>query len=36
MQLQDEDIKAFLENGILSVTFPKSTPETAPKRVAIA
>ncbi|KIL66343.1 hypothetical protein M378DRAFT_75174 [Amanita muscaria Koide BX008] len=31
----DEQIKASLENGVLTVTFPKSTPETAPKKIAI-
>lgn len=34
--LQDEEIKATMENGVLNVTFPKSTPELAPKKIAIA
>ena len=33
---QDEEIKALMENGVLTVTFPKSTPELAPKRISIA
>ncbi|KAM6501920.1 HSP20-like chaperone [Amanita muscaria] len=32
----DEQVKASLENGVLTVTFPKSTPETATKKVTIA
>ncbi|KAM6497297.1 HSP20-like chaperone [Amanita muscaria] len=31
----NEQIKASLENGVLTVTFPKSTPETASKKIAI-
>ncbi|KAM6501919.1 HSP20-like chaperone [Amanita muscaria] len=31
----DEQIKASLENGVLTVTFPKSISETAPKKIAI-
>jgi len=30
------DIKASMENGVLSVTFPKSSPEQAPQKIAIA
>ncbi|THH27453.1 hypothetical protein EUX98_g6733 [Antrodiella citrinella] len=33
--VKNEDIKASLENGVLSVAFPKSTPEQAPKKIAI-
>lgn len=33
---QAEDVKASLENGVLNVTFPKTTPEQAPKKVTIA
>ncbi|KAH8107234.1 HSP20-like chaperone [Cristinia sonorae] len=33
--IKGEDIKASLENGVLSVTFPKTTPEQAPKKIAI-
>ncbi|KIL57120.1 hypothetical protein M378DRAFT_88272 [Amanita muscaria Koide BX008] len=32
----DEQVKALLENGVLTVTFPRSTSETAPKKVDIA
>ncbi|KIL69100.1 hypothetical protein M378DRAFT_157335 [Amanita muscaria Koide BX008] len=31
----DEQIKASLENGVLTITFPKSTPDTAPKKIVI-
>ncbi|KAG2015318.1 hypothetical protein CC2G_008601 [Coprinopsis cinerea AmutBmut pab1-1] len=34
--LKDEDIKASMENGVLTVTFPKSTPELAPKKITIS
>ena len=34
--LQDEEIKASMENGVLTVTFPKSAPEQAPKKIAIS
>ncbi|KAF8961401.1 HSP20-like chaperone [Flammula alnicola] len=34
--VKDDEIKASLENGILTVTFPKTTPELAPKRITIA
>ncbi|TCD66043.1 hypothetical protein EIP91_001899 [Steccherinum ochraceum] len=33
--VKNEDIQASLENGVLSVKFPKSTPEQAPKKIAI-
>jgi HSP20 family protein len=33
--LQSEEIKASMENGVLTVTFPKSAPESAPKSVII-
>ncbi|KAH8093060.1 small heat shock protein [Cristinia sonorae] len=33
--IKGEDIKASLENGVLSVTFPKTTTEQAPKKIAI-
>ena len=32
---QDEQIKATLKNGLLTVTFPKTLPELAPKKIAI-
>ncbi|KAJ3507784.1 hypothetical protein NLJ89_g6109 [Agrocybe chaxingu] len=34
--IKEEDIKASMDNGVLSVVFPKSTPELAPKRIAVA
>ncbi|KAI0091608.1 HSP20-like chaperone [Irpex rosettiformis] len=33
---KSEQIKAGLENGVLTVTFPKSSPEQAPKKITIA
>ncbi|EJC97803.1 small heat shock protein [Fomitiporia mediterranea MF3/22] len=33
---QPSDIKASLENGLLTVTFPKSSPEQLPQRVTIS
>ncbi|KAF7365282.1 SHSP domain-containing protein [Mycena venus] len=30
------EIKANMENGVLTVTFPKSTPELAPKKIQVA
>ena len=32
---QGEQIKATMENGLLTVTFPKTTPEFAPKKIVI-
>jgi HSP20 family protein len=32
---QDEHIKATLKNGLLTVTFPKTLPELAPKKIVI-
>lgn len=32
---QDDEIKASMENGILTVKFPKSASDLAPKRIAI-
>ena len=32
---QDEHVKASLKNGVLTVTFPKTLPELAPKKIAI-
>jgi HSP20 family protein len=28
---QDKEIKASMENGVLTITFPQTTPEQAPK-----
>jgi len=33
--LKNEDIKASMVNGVLTISFPKSTPETEPKKIAI-
>lgn len=35
LAFQGEDIKASLDNGVLSVTFPKTTPDQAPKKITI-
>ncbi|KAF9010756.1 small heat shock protein [Cyathus striatus] len=34
--VKDEEIKASMENGVLTVTFPKSAPEEAPRKITIA
>jgi len=34
--IKSEDIRASMENGVLTVTFPKTTPETAPKKITIS
>ncbi|PPQ96010.1 hypothetical protein CVT26_016172 [Gymnopilus dilepis] len=34
--IKDEEIKASMENGVLTVTFPKSAPELAPKKITIS
>ncbi|TFK63407.1 small heat shock protein [Pluteus cervinus] len=34
--VKEEEIKASMENGVLTVTFPKSAPELAPKKITIA
>ncbi|EKM81793.1 hypothetical protein AGABI1DRAFT_112039 [Agaricus bisporus var. burnettii JB137-S8] len=33
--IKDDDIKAHMENGVLTVTFPKSTPDQAPRRITV-
>jgi len=33
--VQDEQIKATLKNGLLTVTFPKTLPELPPKKIMI-
>ncbi len=33
---QDSEVIASMDNGVLTVTFPKTTPEMAPKKVQIA
>lgn len=34
--IQSEQIKASLDNGVLTVNFPKSTPDQAPKKITIS
>jgi len=34
--VQDEQIKATMEDGVLTVTFPKTLPELAPKKIVIS
>ncbi|ESK86456.1 small heat shock protein [Moniliophthora roreri MCA 2997] len=34
--VKEEEIKASLENGVLTVTFPKAAAEVAPKRITIS
>ncbi|KAJ6479482.1 HSP20-like chaperone [Mycena vitilis] len=34
--IKEEEIKASMDNGVLTVTFPKTTPELAPKKIQIA
>jgi HSP20 family protein len=34
--MQPEEIKAKMENGVLAVTFPKTTAEQAPKKITVS
>ncbi|KAJ7660788.1 small heat shock protein [Mycena polygramma] len=34
--VKEEEIKASMEHGVLTVTFPKATPELGPKKIQIA
>ncbi|KAF8179897.1 small heat shock protein [Pholiota molesta] len=34
--VKEEDIKASMDNGVLTVTFPKAAAEQAPKRITIS
>jgi HSP20 family protein len=34
--IKEEEIKASMENGVLTIIFPKSTAELAPKRITIS
>ncbi|KAI9070169.1 HSP20-like chaperone [Trametes sanguinea] len=34
--IKPEEIKAYMENGMLTVTFPRTTPEQAPKKSTIS
>ncbi|KAG5647248.1 hypothetical protein DXG03_000783 [Asterophora parasitica] len=34
--VKDDEINAAMDNGVLCVTFPKASPEEAPKRISIS
>ncbi|KAI0721431.1 HSP20-like chaperone [Fomitopsis betulina] len=34
--IKEDAIRASMENGVLTVTFPKTAPEMAPKKIAIS
>ncbi|KAJ7705188.1 HSP20-like chaperone [Mycena metata] len=34
--VKETEVKANMDNGILTVTFPKTTPEQAPKKITIS
>ncbi|OCH89570.1 HSP20-like chaperone [Obba rivulosa] len=34
--IKPEDVKANMDNGVLKVTFPRTSPEAAPKRVTVS
>ncbi|KAF7306365.1 SHSP domain-containing protein [Mycena indigotica] len=34
--VKEEDIKASMENGVLTVTFPKTSSEQTPKKITVA
>ena len=34
--IKEEEIKASLENGVLSVSFPRTAPEAQPKKITVA
>ncbi|KAJ6606594.1 HSP20-like chaperone [Mycena vulgaris] len=34
--VKESEVKASMDNGILTVTFPKTTPEQAPKKITVA
>ncbi|GJE87938.1 Hsp20/alpha crystallin family protein [Phanerochaete sordida] len=34
--IKPEEIKAAMENGVLTVTFPRNAPEQAPKKITIS
>ncbi|KAK7033331.1 heat shock protein 16 [Favolaschia claudopus] len=34
--VKENEVKAAMENGVLTVTFPRSTPEEAPKKITVA
>ncbi|THG98760.1 hypothetical protein EW026_g3492 [Hermanssonia centrifuga] len=34
--VKNDEVKASLENGVLTVSFPKSSPDQAPKKITIS
>ncbi|KAL1746361.1 HSP20-like chaperone [Schizophyllum fasciatum] len=34
--VKEDEIKASMENGVLTVTFPKTSPQEAPKKISVA
>ncbi|KAF5343907.1 hypothetical protein D9758_012132 [Tetrapyrgos nigripes] len=34
--IKDDEIKAMMDHGVLTVTFPKAAPEAAPKKISIS
>ncbi|VDC06853.1 unnamed protein product [Peniophora sp. CBMAI 1063] len=34
--IKEEEIKASLDNGVLSVSFPRTAPEAQPKKISVA
>ncbi|OBZ68407.1 Heat shock protein 16 [Grifola frondosa] len=34
--VENDQVKASLENGLLNVTYPRSTPETTPQKITIS
>jgi len=36
VRLQSKDIKASMENGILTVTYPKSSPNQESQRITVS
>ncbi|KZT05094.1 small heat shock protein [Laetiporus sulphureus 93-53] len=34
--IKSDDIKASMDNGVLTVTYPKTTPDQAPKKITIS
>ncbi|KAF7760936.1 hypothetical protein Agabi119p4_10345 [Agaricus bisporus var. burnettii] len=34
--IKDEDIRAAMADGVLTITFPKSSPDQEPKKISIA
>ena len=34
--MQPEDIKASMENGVLTVSYPRAAAEQAPKKITIS